>query len=68
MGLTFVAISRVKSLKGLAFRSPFSLGHIQHKETPSSAMLVVDNIRRSHLGFEFNNYGIDLSEYQFIDN
>ena len=68
MGLTFVAISRVKSLKGLAFRSPFSLGRIQHKETPSSAMLAEDSNRRSQVGFELNTYGIDLSEYQFLDN
>ena len=69
LGLSFVAISRVKSLKGLAFRSPFALGHLQQKqETSSSRMLKADNERRSQMAFQLSTYDMDLTEYQFIDN
>ena len=43
-GLSFVAISQVKSLKGLAFRSQFDIDRLQKvKETDSMEMLREDN-------------------------
>jgi ATP-dependent DNA helicase PIF1 len=66
-GLSFVAISRVKSLKGLAFRTQFDQARLQRpKETAVMRMLQEDNIRRSQLDWELNDYGMDLSEY--LDN
>ena len=66
LGLSYVAISRVKDLKGLAFRSPFAIGRLQ-KATPTPAMetLLADNQRRRNLGFRFESYGEDLSMYEF---
>lgn len=65
-GLTFVAISRVKSLKGLAFCSRFDLARLQ-KPTESEMMKMLrwDNNRRHTLGFQLNTYGMDLNEYTF---
>jgi len=66
--LSFVAISCVKTLKGLVFHSPFPLSHLLLKdETASMQMLNLDIIRRNSLGFTFNDYGVDLSEYVFND-
>jgi hypothetical protein len=43
-GLSFVAISQVKSLKGLAFRSQFDIDRLQKvKETDSMETLRKDN-------------------------
>jgi hypothetical protein len=67
-GLSFVAISRVKTLSGLAFRSPFPISRLLQKdETASMQMLNIDIARRNTLGFTFNDYGVDLSEYVFND-
>jgi hypothetical protein len=67
-GLSFVAISRVKTLQGLAFCSRFEAARLQKvKETDSMQMLKDDNERRSQLGFQLNTYGMDLSEYVFLD-
>ena len=68
-GLSFVAISRVKTLSGLAFRSRFDAARLQKvKETDSMQMLKEDNERLSHLQFQLNTYGMDLSEYIFLDS
>jgi len=67
-GLSFVAISRVKTLGGLAFRSSFPLSRLHRKEeTASMRMLKVDNIRQQQLGFSLDTYGVSLDEYVFND-
>ena len=67
-GLAFVAISRVKTLKGLAFRSRFDATRLQKvRETQTMQMLKDDNERRFQLGFQLDMYGMDLSEYVFLD-
>jgi len=51
-GLSFVAISRLKSLKGLAFCSCFEHTWLQRKEESANMkMLRDDNERRSRLSF-----------------
>jgi ATP-dependent DNA helicase PIF1 len=68
-GLTFVAISRVKTLKGLAFRTRFDHARLKKpKETDSMLMLKKDTERRDQLGFQLNTYGMDLSEYTFSED
>jgi hypothetical protein len=68
-GLTFVgivAISRVKTLKGLAFRTHFDHARLKKpKETDS--MLMLRTVRRDteQLGFHLNTYDMDLSEFVF---
>ena len=47
-GLSFVAISRVKKLSGLLFKTSFPIGRLQ-KLRGSSADLDTDNERRRHL-------------------
>jgi hypothetical protein len=65
-GLSFVAISRVKKLKGLAFRVPFGIQRLQRgEETESMKMLREDNTRREALGFTLDTHGMDLREYVF---
>lgn len=66
-GLAFVAISRVKSLHGLAFRSGFGLAHLQRPENDTMRMLNQDNVRRNALGFTVDTYGVDLSDFVFND-
>ena len=67
-GLSFVAISRVKSFEGLAFRTHFPWSHIQRaEETPTTKLLREDNERRANLSFELDTYGVNLDEYVFID-
>lgn len=67
-GLSFVAISRVKTLKGLAFRTHFPWSRIQRpEETPTAKALREDNERRSGLEFDLDTFGMDLSEYVFVD-
>ena len=67
-GLSFVAISRVKTLDGLAFRSRFEAARLQKvRETDSMQMLKDDNEWCSQLGFQLNTYGMDLSEYVFFN-
>ena len=68
-GLTFVAISRVKTLKGLAFHTHFDHAQLKKpKETNSMLMLRRDTERRTQLGFQLNTYGMDLSQYVFAEN
>ena len=67
-GLSFVAISRVKTLKGLAFRTHFDHTRLKKpKETETMLMLKKDIERRNLLGFQLNTFGMDLSEYIFLE-
>jgi ATP-dependent exoDNAse (exonuclease V) alpha subunit len=67
-GLSFVAISRVKTLKGLIFRTHFPWSRLQRgEETESMKMLKEDNIRRADLGFTSDTYGMTLTEFVFDD-
>ena len=67
-GLSFVAISRVKSFKGLAFHTHSPWSHIQRaEETTTAKLLREDNERRANLSFELDSYGVNLDEYVFID-
>ena len=54
-----------QTLKGLAFCSQFDAA--KARETDTMQMLKEDNERRSALGFELDTYGMDLSEYVFLD-
>ncbi|KAJ7047993.1 hypothetical protein C8F01DRAFT_1074858 [Mycena amicta] len=67
-GLSFVAISCVKTLDGVAFKTSFPLSRLQRPaETETTKMLKIDTERRAGLGFVLNTYGMDLSEYVFDD-
>ena len=67
-GLTFVAISQVKTLKGLAFRTHFDHAWLKKpKDTDTMLMLKKDTEHRNQLGFQLNPYGMDLSEYTFTE-
>ena len=67
LGLSFVAISQVKTLDGVAFWSRFPHTRFQKpKETDSMLMLRKDNEHQLNLGFQLNAYGMDLSEYVFL--
>lgn len=67
-GLSFVAISRIKTLGGLAFRSHFPWSRIQRpEESDAMKMLREDDEHRSALGFSLDDYGMDLSEYVFAE-
>jgi ATP-dependent exoDNAse (exonuclease V) alpha subunit len=64
VGLSFVAISQVKTLKGLAFRTHFDHAQLKKpKETESMLMLKKDTERHNQLGFQLDTFGMDLSEY-----
>ena len=66
-GLTFVAISQVKTLKGLAFCTHFDHAWLKKpKETDTMLMLKKDTEHHNQLGFQLNTYGMDLSEYTLI--
>src|SRR6202050_4438838 len=68
-GLTFVAISQVKTLKGLAFRTHFDHAWLKKpKETDTMLMLKKDTEHCDQLGFQLNTYGMDLSEYTFNED
>src|SRR6202451_2820239 len=68
-GLTFVAISQVKTLKGLAFRTHFDHAWLKKpKETDTMLMLKKDTEHCNQLGFQLNPYGMDLSEYTFTED
>ena len=65
-GLSFVAISQVKTVNGLAFRSQFGLARLQKStESDTMKMLRQDNDQWSTIGFELDTYGMDLSNYIF---
>ena len=68
-GLTFVAISQVKTLKGLAFCTHFDHAQLKKpKETDIMLMLKNDTEHCDQLGFQLNTYGMDLSEYTFTED
>ena len=68
-GLSFVAISWVKTLKGLAFQEAFGVGQLMsNNETPTRQMLQVDESRRKELEFVLDDYGMDLSEFVFDED
>ena len=68
-GLTFVAISQVKTLKGLAFCTHFDHAWLKKpKETDTMLMLKKDTEHCNQLGFQLNPYGMDLSEYTFTED
>lgn len=67
-GLSFVAISRVKSLAGIAFRSGFPHSRlIRTTVTDTMKMLEEDDSRRDALQFQLDDYGVDLSDFVFSD-
>ena len=65
-GLAYVAISWVKSIHGIAFRSSFPITRLQRQgETESMRMLQADHAHRATLPLRHETYGVDLSEYVF---
>jgi hypothetical protein len=62
-GLAFVAMSRVKELKGLAFRTDFGIERLKKGNTPALMRWREDTARREQLGFTLDTYGVDLSRY-----
>lgn len=70
MGLSFVAISRVRTLKGIAFRQSFPPTRLRLNPNSSDSMrenLRKDNERRKGLSYVRNTYNQDLSMYTFLD-
>ena len=68
-GLTFVAISRVKTLKGLAFRTHFDHARLimKPKETDDSMLILRrDTEHHSQLGFQLNRVWICCGLKYFI--
>ena len=64
-GLAFVALSQVKTLKGLAIRTACGILWFTRQDTPTSIMLQEDNLQREGLerDFTLDTYGIDLSHW-----
>jgi ATP-dependent exoDNAse (exonuclease V) alpha subunit len=65
-GLVFVALSRIKTLKGLAIRSACGMARFAKPTSDTARMLAEDNERRQVLeqGFQLNEYGVDLSYWK----
>jgi hypothetical protein len=61
-GLSFVAMSRVKKLSGLLFKTSFPISRLQ-KPTGSSGDLDTDTERRTHLALQ-PLPDVDLTAYQ----
>jgi ATP-dependent exoDNAse (exonuclease V) alpha subunit len=70
LGLSYVAISRVKTLGGLLFQADFGPARLQRpRQTPTMAQLLEDNTRRQGLEMtEYISYGMDMSEYLNVYN
>ncbi|KZT34517.1 hypothetical protein SISSUDRAFT_1065241 [Sistotremastrum suecicum HHB10207 ss-3] len=71
LGLSFVAISRVKNLQGLAFRAPFGIARLQKPDkTAMMKELDKDNDRRKNSPLQVDTYGIDMTEWdsQFVED
>ena len=65
-GLAYVAISRLKSIQGLAFRSSFPITRLlRQTETESMRMLHADKVHRATLPLTLDTYGVDMSTYVF---
>src|SRR3954465_8600445 len=67
-GLSFVAISRVKTLHGIAFWKSFGWARLQKPVTESMRMLEQNTAHWAGLGFPLDTYDMDLSEYVFNVN
>lgn len=67
-GLAFVTISRVNTLAGLAFRSPFSIERLKRTDTPALIRLRVDTEHMNSLGFTLDTYNVDMSMYTFTND
>ena len=67
LGLSFVAMSNVKKLGGLVFRSPFPITCLQKPRSTMQDALVNDIQQHSHLLCRFNDYGVNLDEFTFVD-
>ena len=69
-GLSFVAISRVKTLNGIAFLSPFPETRFQRpNQTSSMVDLQADTLRRRDLeSWEVDDYGQFLTIFETIFN
>ena len=64
-----MAISHVKTLKGLAFCTHFDHAQLKKpQETDTMLMLKKDTECCDLLGLQLNTYGIDLSEYTFSED
>lgn len=59
-GLAFVGMSRVRSLRGLAFASPFGRSRLQRADSPVLQRLRADTERREQLSFQLDTYGTDV--------
>lgn len=66
-GLSFVAMSRLRTLRGLAFRTPFSKNRLAKSTSVVLQRLDRDIARRSALGFTLNTFGVDMSQFIFDD-
>ncbi|KIJ35400.1 hypothetical protein M422DRAFT_262363 [Sphaerobolus stellatus SS14] len=66
LGLSFVAMSRVKRLSGLAFKTAFAITRLQKPSSQMQEAMQRDVQRRENLPFQFNDYGVNLDLYQFL--
>ncbi|KIJ56968.1 hypothetical protein M422DRAFT_148631, partial [Sphaerobolus stellatus SS14] len=67
LGLSFVAMSRVKKLSGLAFRSPFPITWLQKPTSAMQDVLQKDIRQWESFPFQFNDYGVNLELYEFSE-
>lgn len=68
LGLSFVAISRVKSLSGIAFRTAFPISRLINTTGERRHYLREDNARRAAFPpFTINPFAVDMSHYVFTD-
>ena len=67
-GLSFVAISWVKTLKGLAFCTCFDYAQLKKPKETETMLMLKKDIERNLLGFQLNTFGMDLSEYVFSED
>jgi hypothetical protein len=66
-GLSFVAISQVKTLQGLAFCTCFAHAHLKKPKENDSMLMLNKDEHCNQQGFQLNTYCMDLSKYTFID-
>lgn len=62
-GLSFVGISRVKTLSGLAFMTRFPKSRLEKPKTAGMVLLKKEMLRINSLGFDLDTYDMDLSMY-----
>jgi hypothetical protein len=64
-GLSFVGLSRVKTLSGLLLKEAFPIARLQKtKDTFTSSELRKDTERRGAMGFQLNTYEVDMTDYE----